>query len=337
MSKLGYAAIFIGVGLGISVLVVPYQFMQGIQRGLSGDAINAPIIQRAYGAGSLSDISISPTNNLFKTRSVYEIIFRGSSSGDITSMEFTFPGGFNIANARVIDELSNAGTLSVSGQTLILTLSSPLPSQNVIFRQWFDNIVNGNTVNNQIAITTKVSGTILDGPTLSPAFTLIRVTNSMITDNSISNSKLTSSAVTNSKIANGAITNSKILADSIDSSKIKDGSIMKMDVSNSFIKKIILNDDVQGNAAGWNPYDTWNTANGPAPMNFTIHDSAVLSNSVVLINLNLPDNYVDTFYQTYHKLPEYSCHVSDIRNGYFNLYCTQFTKDGSSLQYVVVN
>src|SRR2546428_4051037 len=132
MSKLGYAAIFIGVGLGISVLVVPYQFMQGIQRGLSGDAINAPIIQRAYGAGSLSDISISPTNNLFKTRSVYEIIFRGSSSGDITSMEFTFPGGFHIANARLIHEVRHASTLSASAYAPSLGLTSSRSTLDLI-------------------------------------------------------------------------------------------------------------------------------------------------------------------------------------------------------------
>jgi len=108
--------------------------------------------------------------------------------------------------------LSVTGTVA-TGQTLTFqpTPTSGLPTVEVAIT--IGKVINARTLNNQVTVTTKDPYGVLDGPTLSPVFTLTKVKTPMIQNNAITAAK----------------------------------------ISPSFMKFVQLNDDSAGHAAGWDP------------------------------------------------------------------------------------
>ncbi len=265
---------------------------------------NAPsLVNAAYGAGVLTNVFALPADNIFSTKTYYTIAFTTATVGAIREIEMTFPAGFNVATAKLLEVQGiGAGSLSVLGQVVKYTVSSPvsIPAQKAIKLSLAD-ITNSAITSNQVSVTTKAfSGpniAIVDGPTNSAVFTLIQVSNPMIGANTITAPKLT--------------------ANSVDSSKISDGSIGKTDVSTGFVKKVSLPASARpGN--GWNP--DW------SKQWFAIVDSQVSTTSLVVTSLGNRGGEVRG-----------SCPVTSVDLGGFAVNCDFYPDPYITLNYVVIN
>src|SRR5207249_12273161 len=118
---------------------------------------NAPYgLPPAYGAGALTNVFAMPSNNMFKGTGYYNIGFTTATTGTIKSIEITFPAGFNVAGAKLIQtQGAGAGSLSVSGQTVKYTIATPVsvtaPKDMTIM---IANIVNPAISSNQVSVAT---------------------------------------------------------------------------------------------------------------------------------------------------------------------------------------
>jgi hypothetical protein len=301
---------------------VPQQIMQVQQ-------VNAPpIVQKAYGAGVLANVFALPADNLFSTKTYYTIAFTTATTGSINVIEMMFPAGFNVASAKLLEVQGiGAGSLSVSGQTVTYTISSAVsvPAQRAIKISIAD-ITNSAITSNQVAVTTKaLSGpniVIVDGPTNSAIFTLIQVSNPMITNGAVSNTKIGANAIDTTKIIDGQVTVADMAANSVDASKITDGSIGKADVSTTFVKKVTVLPRTYGGAYGWITDTTRQT--------FIIPDSQVTTTSLVVISLGGQG-----------ERESGTCAVSSVDSGSFTVHCDFFPPElGGALpylNYVVIN
>jgi hypothetical protein len=240
-----------------------------------------PLVNEAYGAGVLTNVFALPADNIFSTKTYYTIAFTTATSGAIRDIEMTFPAGFNVASAKLLEVQGiGAGSLSVLGQVVKYTVSSAasVPAQRAIKISLAD-ITNSATTSNQVAVTTKAfSGpniVIIDGPTNSAVFTLIQVSNPMIGANTITAPKLTANSIDNTKILDGQVTVADLAANSVDANKVRDGSIGKAEVSTAFIKKVTIQD--QNTYGGWNPDNSAYT--------FHIADTEVRDGSVISVTL----------------------------------------------------
>lgn len=181
-------------------------------------------IPSASAAGTLTNVIVEPSNNLFSLESHYVVGFTAGTTGTIKTVNITFPAGFNIANANLILVSGiGAGGISVAGQTVTYTINSAVsvPAGTSIMID-LGKIVSNAIASNTLSITTKDTlNNIIDGPTTSPAFTLKPVSAAM----------LGASSVSNSRIANGAVTNTKILNNSINGTQIIDGSLSNADIA----------------------------------------------------------------------------------------------------------
>src|SRR2546422_1951622 len=148
------------------------------------DQVNSPqLLPSAYGAGALTNVFALSSNNVFKGTGYYNIAFTTATTGTIKTIEITFPAGFNVGSAKLIQtQGTGAGSLSVSVQTVKYTIATPVsvtaPKSMMIM---IGNIVNPAITSNQVSVVTKdASAVVIDGPTNSATFTLTRVTNSMV-------------------------------------------------------------------------------------------------------------------------------------------------------------
>src|SRR5881628_645276 len=107
----------IGV-LATSMLSIAFQLPQQLQDTLFAERVNVPFgLPSAYGAGALSNVFALPSNNLYKGTGFYNVGFTTATTGTIKTIEITYPGGFNVAGAKLIQtQGTGAGSLSVSGQ-----------------------------------------------------------------------------------------------------------------------------------------------------------------------------------------------------------------------------
>ncbi len=166
---------------------------------------------------ALGNVIVEPSNNLFNLESHYVIGFNTATTGNIKFITITFPAGFNIANAKLIEAGGiGTGSTSVSGQTLTYTVSSPVSiSSGKTIMIMLGKMVNNAVASNTVSITTKDgSSIVIDGPTTSPTFTLQPVSTPM----------LGITSVTQARIATGAVTLPTLVANSVNSSRIVDGS-----------------------------------------------------------------------------------------------------------------
>ena len=140
-----------------------------------------------------------------------------------------------------------------------------------------------------------------------------------IANGNVTNAKIAPGAVSTTKIGTGAITNSKIGNNAVTTGKIADGTIISTDVSSSFMKFVQLIDDGIGHGVGWNP-------NGILRV-FTISDTAVTSQSNIIVTLSTPQGASDS-----------NCGVDLIKRFQFRVYCDSAAAppDGSYINYLVV-
>src|SRR5437773_7942048 len=169
-------ALVSGMGTMAALGQVPI-FMQQEQ-------VNSPqLLPLAYGAGALSNVFALPSNNLYKGTGFYNVGFTTATSGTIKTIEITFPAGFSVAGAKLIQSVGmGPGSISISGQVIKYTITTAVsvtaPKAMMIM---IGNVVNPAVTSNQVSITTKTAAAvIIDGPTNSATFTLTRITNSMV-------------------------------------------------------------------------------------------------------------------------------------------------------------
>lgn len=120
-------------------------------------------------AAPLTTPFVSPSSNYAGKASQYAIQFTTATTGDIAKVKMDFPALTLLTNARVIDVSGiGAGTLSVVGDSLIYTVTSPQSiSSGTQITIFVGKIANSPTAApSNIAITTLdgLDG-IIDGPT----------------------------------------------------------------------------------------------------------------------------------------------------------------------------
>src|SRR5213593_1015687 len=157
--------------LATSLLSIAFQLPQQLRDTLFSEGINAPsILQPAYATGTLTNVFAFPSNNVFRATGYYNIAFTTATTGTIKTIEITFPAGFNVGSAKLLQtQGTGAGSLSVSGQVVKYTITTPVsvtaPKSMMIM---VGNIVNPAITSNQVSITTKdTAAVIIDGPTNS--------------------------------------------------------------------------------------------------------------------------------------------------------------------------
>src|SRR2546422_5864789 len=157
--------------LATSMLAVAFQLPQQLQDTMFAEQVNAPYgLPSAYGAGALTNVFALPSNNVFKGTGYYNIGFTTATTGTIKTIEITYPGGFNVAGAKLLlAQGTGAGSISVSGQVVKYTITTPVsvtaPKGMSIL---LANIVNPAIASNQVSVTTKdASAVIIDVPTNS--------------------------------------------------------------------------------------------------------------------------------------------------------------------------
>src|SRR5437867_3478069 len=202
---------------GIATMAVLGQVPMFVQQ----DQVNSPqLLPSAYGAGALTNVFALPSNNLFKGTGYYNIAFTTATTGTIKTIEITFPAGFNVAAAKLVQtQGAGAGSLSVSGQTVKYTITTPVsvtaPKDMTIM---IANIVNPAISSNQVSVVTEdASAVVIDGPTNSATFKLTQVTSSMIAGNSITTTKLVDGQVMTNDLASYSVTPDKLATSNINS------------------------------------------------------------------------------------------------------------------------
>jgi hypothetical protein len=305
---------------------LPQQLLNNNNSPVTGqEVVNAPsIVISAYGAGTLTNVFALPADNLFSTRTHYTIAFTTATAGAIKEIEMTFPVGFNVASAKLLQVQGiGAGSLSVSGQIVKYTLASPvsIPASTAIKISMAD-IINSATTSNQVAVTTKaISGpnvAVVDGPTNSALFTLVQVSNAMIGSGAITAPKIAANSVDNTKIQDGQVTLADLAANSVDSSKIRDGTLGKAEISPAFIKKVTIPDQNTGTDRAWDP-------NG-ASRDFFITDTSVKRDSIISVNL-----YPNSALNVCIGMPFVAT------EGVIYIWCNKGPFEGVTLTYLLVN
>src|SRR5215208_2518907 len=274
------------------------------------------------GVGTLSNVFALPADNIFSTKTYYTIAFTTATTGAIREIEMTFPAGFNVSNAKLLEVQGiGGGSLSVSGQVVKYSVSSPIsiPAQRAITISMAD-VINSATTSNQVTVTTKaisgVNQVILDGPTNSATFTLIQVSNAMLTSNAVTAPKIAANSVDNTKIQDGQVSIADLAANSVDESKIKDGTIGKAEISTAFIKKVTIPDQNAGSDLD---------PNG-ARKDFFIIDTSVKRDSIIFINL-----YPNSARNACIGMPQVAAEVV------IQIWCNYPPIEGVTLAYLLIN
>jgi hypothetical protein len=158
------------------------------------------------------------STDLVSSTAIYEIQFFTTTTAVIDKIDITFPAGTGVAFASILERTGITGpaTVTKSGTTVTLDLNTPVnvPAGTLVRFEMVDLINPPNPANYKISVTTKTQSNVpIDGPSLSPAYTIRQVSTGMI--------------------ANGAVTKDKI--------------------NSSFMTSRILEDNSIGNSFGWDP------------------------------------------------------------------------------------
>src|SRR5438093_285757 len=116
------------IGILATSLLAAFQLPQQLQDTLFAEQVNAPYgLPSAYGAGALTNVFALPSNNLFKGTGYYNVGFTTATTGTIKTIEITYPVGFNVAGAKLIQSQgTGAGSISVIGQVVKYTITTPV-------------------------------------------------------------------------------------------------------------------------------------------------------------------------------------------------------------------
>ena len=179
-------------------------------------------------AASLTSTSTQPTSNILTTMASYEILFTTATAGTIKTVTVTFPAGYVVGSAILIERAGiGAGGLSASGTTLAYTVSSPVRiAAGTPIRLELATINHPSTPGTySISITTKDSlGNTIDGPTTGTS-SVVQIGTAAIANGAVTTSKLGANSVTTNSIANGAVTNPIIAKNSINSTQLGANSV----------------------------------------------------------------------------------------------------------------
>lgn len=195
------------------------------------------------------------STDIVNSKAIYEIQFFTTTTGTIDKIDITFPAGTIVGAAGVIERVGITGPASVtkSGTTVTLDLNTPVsvPAGTFVRLEMVD-IFNPPAAasNYMISVTTRDPANVpIDGPSLSPAYTIKQIGTNDIADN----------AVTTPKIADEAITSTK--------------------PAESFMKRVFVTDTEAGHDVGWDP-------NGVTSF-FTITDPAVSSVTTAFVSFSI--------------------------------------------------
>jgi hypothetical protein len=131
-------------------------------------------------AATLSGVLALPSSNMKNERATYDFIFGTKTTGTIKTIVIDFPSSFKIDLTKIIERSGiGSGSLSVQGQSLVYTVSSPVsvPSGTTIRLELARIIAtaSGNSFTVNVRTLNTVGGTI-DGPTASGTFTIKSLT-----------------------------------------------------------------------------------------------------------------------------------------------------------------
>ena len=210
------------------------------------------IIPTQLANAAISSVASVQSNNIVNTRTAYDILFRTASAGAIKTVEMTFPSGTTLSN-RVL-EVSGVGpgTSTISGQTLIYTITSPIsvPGNTLLrFEVWNVNNPTQALASYAVKVSTKdsVGGTIDSGTSAAYSIKQIgtgdiannAITSAKIQDGQVGTSDLADNSVSttqfSSKLADGAVTTPKIAQDAVTTSRIKDLQVTESKIGNGAV------------------------------------------------------------------------------------------------------
>lgn len=117
---------------------------------------------------------VTPIDDRVDVKTSYAVTFTVvTSDQDVKSEEITFPDGFDVSNAKITYVAASEskvaiGTLTVQGQTLIWNHHIAKHYCCLFIAMTITDIVNGNTLSNQVSIVTKdPNGIVIEGPTIA--------------------------------------------------------------------------------------------------------------------------------------------------------------------------
>jgi hypothetical protein len=129
------------------------------------------------------------STNLASLTAIYEIQFITTTTGPIKKIETTFPSGTIVAFAGVIERVGiGPGALTMSGTTVTYTVTNAVSvPAGTLIRLELVNLINPPTqADYKISVTTRnPANGVIDGPSLSPAYTIRQVSSGMIADGAI--------------------------------------------------------------------------------------------------------------------------------------------------------
>jgi hypothetical protein len=226
------------------------------------------------------------STDLVNSLAFYEVTFITSTTGAIDKIQMDFPTGTGIGAAGIIERVGiGGGTLLKSGSSITYDLTTPvsIPAGTFIRLEMFGikNPINPSTTFTAMITTKDSGGTPIDGPSQTNVYTIKKIV----------------------------------------SSDLADGSVTFTKPAESFMKRVTLQDNAAGNAAGWNP-------DGVTTF-FTITEPEALGSIGSFASVTV-DTPLDT---------NYFCDVVDQGSpgAAFQIRCFSPPVDGDNLDYVVIN
>jgi hypothetical protein len=149
--------------------------------------------------GAASSLQVRQTNNIVNTYAYYDIQFKTSTTGTIKTIEIVFPPGTYLGAARPVENegVGEGKTTFIGGSTLMYEVFNPesIPAGTEI-RLEFMNIGNPPTPSNThtATVTTRDSSSIIiDGPTVSPVYSMKQISTNDIANGAVTANKISSS------------------------------------------------------------------------------------------------------------------------------------------------
>jgi hypothetical protein len=225
------------------------------------------------------------STDLVNSLAFYEVTFITSTTGAIDRIRIDFPAGTGVGAAGIIERIGiGGGTLLKSGSSITYDVTSPvsIPAGTFIRLEMFGikNPITPSTTFTAEITTRDSGGNLIDGPSPTNVYTIKKV----------------------------------------GSSDLADGSVTSTKPAESFMKKVVVFDDMAGNLVGWDPDNTDQT--------FTISEPAISSDTGAHISIEVVD-----------ALQSNDCEVTfhSATSKTFDIICGQPVDGGSQLHYVVEN
>jgi K319-like protein len=198
--------------------------------------LSASSVFTAQGIGSTVAVQ---SNSLVSSRAAYDVIFKTASTGVIGKMEMTFPAGTHVASPILVEVSGlGPGSLSVSGQTLTYTVTSPVSvPAGVYLRLEIWRISNPAIPSSslQVQIATKTSGGSTIDTGSSTIYFVRQIATGDISDNAITSAKIGDGQVKTNDIAPFGVQTGNLGAQALTSDNLADFAVQTDKVANGAI------------------------------------------------------------------------------------------------------